>query len=158
MPYMPFVYQHPQYWQGIAAETKRTGDMVNSWKLFDDSEKAHPITEAEFIKVENIKGKLLLIGAEDDVLWDTAKYIRRMEKRLAERPHTCEVETAVYPYATHFVFPEGLIKIMLSVGSSLFMKMAFQSAKKHPKECKSARVDIDRRITATIESWKKAAI
>ena len=158
MPYMPFVYQHPQYWQCIAAETKRTGDMVNSWKLFDDSEKAHPITEAEFIKVENIKGKLLLIGAEDDVLWDTAKYIRRMEKRLAERPHTCEVETAIYPYATHFVFPEGLIKIMLPVGSSLFMKMAFQSAKKHPKECKSARVDIDRRITATIESWKKAAI
>ena len=158
LPYMPFVYQHPQYWQCIAAETKRTGDMVNSWKLFDDSEKAHPITEAEFIKVENIKGKLLLIGAEDDVLWDTAKYIRRMEKRLAERPHTCEVETAVYPYATHFVFPEGLIKIMLPVGSGLFMKMAFQSAKKHPKECESARMDIDRRITAAIESWKKAAI
>lgn len=81
-----------------------------------------------------------------------------MEKRLAERPHTCEVETAIYPYATHFVFPEGLIKIMLPVGSGLFVKMAFQSAKKHPKECKSARVDIDRRITATIESWKKAAI
>ena len=40
----------------------------------------------------------------------------------------------------------------------LFVKMAFQSAKKHPKECRSARVDIDRRITATIESWKKAAI
>lgn len=55
-------------------------------------------------------------------------------------------------------FPEGLIKIMLPVGSGLFVKMAFQSAKKHPKECKSARVDIDRRITATIESWKEAAI
>ena len=100
----------------------------------------------------------MLIGAEDDVLWDTAKYIRRMEKRLAERPHTCEVETAVYPYATHFVFPEGIMKIMLPVGASLFVKMAFQSAKKHPKECKSARVDIDRRITATIESWKKVMI
>ena len=47
---------------------------------------------------------------------------------------------------------------MLPVGSGLFMKMAFQSAKKHPKECESARVDIDRRITAAIESWKKAAI
>ena len=28
LPYMPFVYQHPQYWQCIATETKRTGDMV----------------------------------------------------------------------------------------------------------------------------------
>ena len=65
---MPFVYQHPQYWQVIASESKRTGDMLNSLKLFDDSEKAHPITEDEFIKVENIKGKLLLIGGDDDVL------------------------------------------------------------------------------------------
>lgn len=83
---MPFCYQHPKYWQVIAAESRRTGDMLNSRKLFDDSEAAHPITEAETIKVENIHGKLLLIGAEDDVLWDTAKYIRRMEKRLSERP------------------------------------------------------------------------
>lgn len=58
--------------------------MVNSRKLFDDSETAHPIEPEEYIPVENIRGKLLLIGAEDDALWDTAKYIRRMEKRLAE--------------------------------------------------------------------------
>lgn len=155
LPYMPFVYQHPQYWQCITAEAKRTGDMINSRKLFDDSEAAHPITEAEFIKVENIQGKLLLIGAQDDVLWDTARYIRRMENRLEERPHTCEVEAIVYPYATHFVFPEGLMKVMLSVGSDLLVKLAFQSAKKHPKECKAARMDIDRRITASILHWKQ---
>ena len=51
--------------------------MVNSRKLFDDSETAHPIEPEEYIPVENIRGKLLLIGAEDDALWDTAKYIRR---------------------------------------------------------------------------------
>ena len=74
-------------------------------KLFDDSEAVHPIEPEEYIPVENIRGKLLLIGAEDDALWDTAKYIRRMEKRLAEKPHECEVETAVYAHGTHFVFP-----------------------------------------------------
>lgn len=42
LPYMPFFYQHPKYWQIIAAESKRTGDMLNSRKLFDDSETAHP--------------------------------------------------------------------------------------------------------------------
>lgn len=51
--------------------------MIASRKLFDDSEAAHPITEEEFIKVENICGKLFLVGAEDDALWDTAKYIFR---------------------------------------------------------------------------------
>lgn len=153
LPYMPFCYQHPQYWQCIAAESKRTGDMVNSWKLFDDSEKAHPITEAETIKVENLHGKLLLIGAEDDVLWDTAKYIRRMEKRLEEHVHDCEVEAVVYPHATHFVFPEGMVKIMLPIGSALLMKLAFQAARKYPKECKAARIDIDRRMTRAIAEW-----
>ena len=74
LPYMPFCYKHPDYWHVIKKETKRTGDMINSRKLFDDSEKAHPITEDEMIKIEKIHGTLLLIGAEDDVLWDTAKY------------------------------------------------------------------------------------
>ena len=42
----------------------------------------HPIEPEEYIPVENIRGKLLLIGAEDDALWDTAKYIRRMKSAL----------------------------------------------------------------------------
>lgn len=156
LPYMPFCYRHPQYWQVIAAETKRTGDMVNSRKLFDDSEAAHPIRPEEYIPIENIRGKLMLIGAEDDVLWDTAKYIHRMEARLSEKPHNCNVETVVYAHGTHFIFPEGMIKIMLPVGSGLFVKMAFQAAKKYPEECRQTRVDIDRRMTNAISVWKQS--
>ena len=37
LPYMPFCYKHPQYWQVIAEETKQTGSMIASRKLFDDS-------------------------------------------------------------------------------------------------------------------------
>ena len=36
----------------IKKETKRTGDMINSRKLFDDSEAVHAITEEEMIKIE----------------------------------------------------------------------------------------------------------
>ncbi len=43
--------------------------------MFDESEKLHPLQENEMIKVENIKGTIVLVGAEDDVLWDTCKYI-----------------------------------------------------------------------------------
>ena len=156
LPYMPFCYQHPDYWHCIAAESKRTGDMVNSRKLFDDSEKAHPIEAQEYIPVENIRGKLLLIGAEDDALWDTAKYIRRMEKRLAEKLHECEIETMVYAHGTHFVFPEGILKIMLPVGSGLFVKLAFQAAKKYPKECRQTRIDIEKRMCRVLAEWKGA--
>ena len=113
LPYMPFCYKHPDYWHVINEETKRTGDMLNSRKLFDDSEAAHPITEEEMIKIEKIHGTLLLIGAEDDVLWDTAKYIRRMEQRMKEHPHTCRVEAVIYEHATHFVFPESMLKMCI---------------------------------------------
>ena len=154
LPYMPFCYQHPDYWRIISEESKRTGNMVASRKLFDDSEAAHPITEEEFIKVENIRGKLFLVGAEDDALWDTAKYIRRMEKRLAEKPHSCEVEAVVYEHGTHFVFPDGMLTTMLPVGSALFVKLAFSAAKKYPRECKTARIDIDRRMTRVICDWR----
>ena len=154
LPYMPFCCKHPDYWHMISEESKRTGNMIASRKLFDDSEAAHPITGEEFIKVENIRGKLFLVGAEDDVLWDTAKYIRRMEKRLSEKPHSCEVEAVVYEHGTHFVFPDGMLKTMLPVGSALFVKLAFSAAKKYPRECKTARIDIDRRMTRVICDWR----
>ena len=154
LPYMPFVYQHPDYWKTIEKESKRTGDMINSWKLFDDSEKAHPHTEEEMIKVENIHGKLLLIGAKDDVLWDTAKYIRRMEERLNQKAHSCNYEVAIYEHGTHFVFPEGMIKQMIPIGSSLLIKLCFKAAKQYPKECRETRMDIDKRVSNAIFEWR----
>ena len=155
LPYMPFCYKYPDYWHVIEKETKRTGDMINSRKLFDDSEKAHPITEDEMIKIEKIHGTVLLIGAEDDVLWDTAKYIRRMKQRIKEHPHTCRLESVIYEHGTHFVFPESMLKTMLPVGSGLFVKLAFQAARKHPKECRRARLNIDQRVRNAVAKWKR---
>ena len=155
LAYMPFCYKHPEYWQVIKAESKKNGDMVNSRKIFDDSEAAHPIEEDEFIKIENIKGKLVLIGAEDDALWDTAKYIRRAEKRLSEKPHSCNAEFLVYKHGTHYVFPESLLRSILPIGGGLFLKLAFKAAKDFPKECKQTRVDIDRCVVKVIKEWKK---
>ena len=155
LPYMPFCYDHPQYWQMIAKESKETGNLIASRRLFDESEAAHSIQEEEFIPVEKIHGKLLLIGAQDDALWDTARYIRRMEKRLQQRPHDCDVEIALYTHGTHYVFPEGMMKTMLPVGSGLFVRLFFSAAKRFPKECRQTRLDIDRRITAAVHTWKQ---
>lgn len=108
------------------------------------------------IPVERIRGKLLMIGAADDTLWDTAKYIRRMERRLAERPHSCAVEAAVYEHATHFVFPQSMLETMLPIGADLFVKRTFRAAKQYPKECRAAREDIERRMVAAIVAWRDA--
>ena len=153
LPYLPYAYRHPEYGKKMKEEAKKGGDLIDSREIFVASEKAHPIREEEFIKIERIKGKLLLIGAKDDVLWETEKYIKRMEKRLAEREHTCEVESYIYEHATHFVFPEGMVKTILPVGGDLLTRV-FAAGRKFPKECKAARIDIDRRVTQAVNAWK----
>ena len=153
LPYLPFAYRHPEYWQKLEEEAKAGGDKVASRKMFDESERLHPIQEEERIKVENIHGKIVFVGAEDDVLWDTCKYIRRMEKRLSELPHECTWEALLYEHGTHFVFPESMLKSMLPIGSGLLVKFMFKAAKEYPKECEETRQDIDLKLTEIIQKW-----
>ena len=152
LPYLPYAYRHPEYWQKIQEESKEGGDMVASRKMFDESERRHPLQEDEKIKVENIKGHIVFIGAEDDVLWDTCKYIRRMEERLSEKAHDCTYLSLIYEHGTHFVFPESLMRKMLPVGADL-MTLLFKAGREHPQECKAVREDIDIKLREVISEW-----
>ena len=98
----------------------------------------------EMIKVENIKGRLFLVGA--DSFWEAGKYIRRMDRRLKERPHTCEYVPLVYEHGTHFVLPESMLRMVLPVGLKFVLRFIFKAAKEYPDECEAARKDIDRRL------------
>lgn len=153
LAYMPFVYEHPMYWEKIAEETKGSGDILRSTWIFIDSEKNREHTEEEMIKIENIKGKLILIGADDDSFWEAGKYVRRMEQRLKERHHECGVEAVAYKYGTHFVLPESILRLALPVGLKFVMRFIFRSAKEHPDECEAARKDIDKRLSAALHEW-----
>jgi hypothetical protein len=153
LPYMPFVYEHPKYWNVIMEETKGSGNYLCSRKIFDDSERDREHPEEEMIKIENIRGYLLLIGADDDTLWDAGKYVRRMKKRLEKKPHKCKYKAITYEYGTHFVLPESMLRIALPVGLKLFMRLMFKSAKDHPRECEQTRKDIDREIRNAIKIW-----
>ena len=152
LPYLPFAYRHPEYWKKIEEEGKAGKDLVASRNLFDESELRHPLREEELIKVENIKGQIVFVGAEDDVLWDTCKYIRRMEERLAGKPHDCTYLSLIYEHGTHFVFPESLLKIMLPVGADL-MSLAFRAGREFPEECRAVREDIDSKLSEIIREW-----
>ena len=102
--------------------------------------------------IDFIKGILILVAAEDDVLWEAAKYVRRMEERLKTHPHECKVEAFVYKHGTHFVFPEGMVKTMLPIGGDL-MTRVFAAGRKYPRECKETRIDIERNVTRIIKKW-----
>ena len=153
LPYLPYAYRHPIYWQMIKKESKEGGDMIASRKMFDESERLHPVQESEKIKVENIKGKIIFVGAEDDVLWDTCKYIRRMIQRLGERERECKYEALLYEYGTHFVFPQSMLDMMLPYLGSLLVAAAFKAGRKYPKECKQTRCDIDKKLSEAIAQW-----
>lgn len=153
LPYLPFAYRHPEYWQKIQEESKAGGDKIASRRMFDESEKRHPLQEEEKINVERIKGKIIFVGAEDDVLWDTCKYIRRMEERLKKYPHDCTWDALLYEHGTHFIFPESLLKSILPIGSGLLVNIMFKAGKDYPKECRETRKDIDRKLQKALKEW-----
>ena len=149
LPFLPYAYRHPEYWQKLSEEAKRRGDMAAARDMFDLSEQLCPLTEDMKIKVEHIRGQLVLVGAQDDSLWDTCHYIGRMAERLRDRPHTCRVETLTYEYGSHLVFPQS----MLPFGSSLLLRFAFRTLKEHPQACRQTRIDIDNRLRSILQAW-----
>ena len=153
LPFLPYAYRHPLYWQMIQKESKEGGDVIASRKMFEESERLHPLQEEEKIKVENIKGKLVFVGAEDDVLWDTCKYIRRMTTRLEALSHECSYEAFLYEHGTHFAFPQSMLKIMLPIASGLLVSFAFKAGRKYSRECKQTRIDIDEKLSKVFREW-----
>ena len=133
------------YQDGRDGMRERPGD--------NESECRHPLQEEEKIKVERICGRVICIGAEDDVLWDTCKYIRRMEQRLCVKPHESKFEAWLYKHGTHFAFPESMLKMMIPVGSALLVRFMFRAGKEYPKECRETRIDIDRRLQRALQEW-----
>ena len=84
---------------------------------------------------------------------EAGKYVRRMDKRLKERPHECDYEALTYEHGTHFVLPETMLRKALPVGLKFVMKFIFKAAKDYPKECEQTRKDIDRRLSAALKQW-----
>ncbi len=155
LAYVPYAYQHPDYWHIVQAETKGSGNMLCARKVFDDTEAKTPLTEEVMIPVEKICGRLLLIGCEDDCLWQTAHYIRRMDGRLKRRAHDCRYDALVYEYGTHYAFPESMLKKIIPVFPDFLIGRAFLSAREHPKECKATREDVDFRMKQALNEWTK---
>lgn len=153
LPYLPYAYRHPLYWQMIKKESKESGNFIASREMFVESEKLHPVSEAEKIKVERIKGRIIFVGAEDDALWDTCNYIRRMEKRLESHPHDSTYQALLYEYGTHFVFPQSMLESVLPVVSGMLVRLAFKSGRQNPRECKKTRLDIDAKLSEAISNW-----
>ena len=157
LPFVPAPYHHPDYWKQIRTESKQRGDMVAGLDFHEYAEKKHPMTEAERIPVENIRGYLLLAGAEDDVLWNTSRAIRRMQKRLDETEGACKYEILLYEHCSHFIFPQSMLDLILpKFAADLVLPHIFRETKGYVKECRRSRVDLDKHIKEMIRKWRNA--
>lgn len=151
VPYAPYDMNVEDYYNATYGKvTKEHGELCGL-DLFSHVERK-PLPEEVFIPVEHIRGDIVVFGAEDDTLWYTAKYIRRMERRLKEKGFSHRFEPHIYEKGTHFIFPQGMMERILPVGSGLLPRM-FVSGKKYPKECKAARIDVDRATAEAVRRW-----
>ena len=106
------------------------------------------------IPIERIQGQPLLAGAEDDVVWDTSRAIRRMQKRLKEKESSCRCEALIYPHCSHFIFPESLLRLFLpAFVVDRILQLVFKETRGYVKECRESRIDLDRHIREMIREW-----
>lgn len=154
LPYLPFAYRHPMYWKMIKKESRKTHNRIATKELFAKSEEQCPLSDEQMIPVEKINGTLLFIGAKDDCLWDTCKYIKRMQTRILVNHATLDAKAFIYDYGTHFLFPQGMLKKGLHIFSGLPV-LLFASGRKHYLTCKKNRIDVENKIVKEIENWLK---
>ena len=109
----------------------------------------------EMIKVENIKGRLFLVGAEDDSFWEAGKYIRRMDRRLKERHIPVNTYRLYTSMRRILYYRNPLLRMALPVGLKFVLRFIFKAAKEYPDECEAARKDIDRRLSAALKEWRE---
>ncbi len=154
VPCMPAPLKHPDYWNRIKEEAKRRGDLVAGLDFHHFAEEKHPLTEEIMIPIEKIQGTLLLAGAEDDVVWDTCRGIRRMQKRLEEKEHNCHCKVLVYQHCSHFIFPESFARqIAPCFAVDFVLPRAFKETKGYVRECRESRSNLDDHIQTIIREW-----
>ena len=127
----------------------------NTRTFFDELEKIYLKNDNNRIKVENIKGTILFIGAKDDDFWNATKYIKRMKNVLLNSmKKVANARFLIYDHGTHFLFPENFLK-RFSILKKLFSFLNFNNEKFFKKECLENAIDLDKNIEDAIKVWKK---
>ena len=80
-------------------------------------------TEENVIHVENCRGPILLLAADQDDMWDSARSCREIVMRLKEKDYPYPVEYCHYPYGSHMLFPDCNP-----------LRGLFRMEREHPKE------------------------
>ncbi len=151
IPFQPAGLSKEAYWKMYCDEKKQLGEM-HTISIFEHSEELHPISENCFISLENIQGHIVLVGAEDDSMWNSVKYIHRMKKRSEDKNFSHRLELCIYPFGTHLLLPEQMLQAGPFPLGGIAARV-FVSGRKNSAKCRMARLDIEKRLTGIIHQW-----
>ena len=151
IPFVSFNLEEKDYWKACVNEQKKYKE-PHMRDLYDSLEEQNPVKDEAFIKIENINGTIVLVGAKDDSMWDSTRYIDRMEERLKNAKFKNKFVKLSYEVGTHFLFPRTIFKNLSALGGELLIHR-FKSGKKNLKKCKEVQMSLDYSLDAVINEW-----
>jgi dienelactone hydrolase len=98
-----------EFSKGVGAFLKQVtgGTQIEHRPLFEDALKDKRAVERATIRVENIRGAILLISGKDDRVWPSTSMAERIVARLREHQHPFTCRHLSYDNAGHsFGLPE----------------------------------------------------
>lgn len=150
LPYLSYRLTEREY-NDLIQKSSKDHHEVSSIELYQHVAKQE-IPEECFIPIEFIRGRLLIIAAADDSMWESEKYAERMKGRLAARTHQANADVVVYPYGTHLLIPYSAGKTGPFDVESLIIRL-FQSGRKNSAACRESRKQLEKLLKAELRKW-----
>ena len=102
---------------------------------------AHPLDSSR-IQVENIRGPILFLSAQNDGMWPAAEAAEAMMERLERASFPYPYQHESYAYASHFLIPYRLN----------FARI-FAVERRHPEACMESNLASFEQTLAFLERW-----
>ncbi len=152
IPWQPFYLKGEEHKQLKLDESRKYREL-RSLGIYRSMEQKTELKEGVMLPIEMIQGALYIFAAADDSIWDSAHFAWRIKKRLEEKGSRGIYKVHIYRLGTHLLIPESMFNLTVPLAGQLMTKV-FQSGRKHGKECRKNREDVDEKIRLAIRKWK----
>ncbi|MCR5167280.1 MAG: hypothetical protein K6C13_08705 [Oscillospiraceae bacterium] len=144
LPYQPYYLDKQSFMQTYRSAKEQYGEAMGR-AVFEHSLSHTPPAKC-YIPVENICGRVVLIGCRPDTEWDTCNAAVRMKKRMLDNGFKHPIDVITYKRGTHLTLPEVIPCLTL-------LSMMHSEGRKHRRQCKKVRINIKNRLEKILAEW-----
>ncbi len=152
LPYMPFYLSENEY-EGLQKKwAKKKHCTVYSLPIYKRMETQYHIPPEARIAVENICGRIVLMGAGDDTVWYSLRYCKRIMARLDNWGFSHPLISRLYDYGAPLLLPQSIVEEGFFLKGRAFLS-GYESGRQHAKEGKMTRMDVEETLTGVLYNW-----